>query len=322
MAGIHHHDRYAAHHDMTARFDQSPGGRVEPAAQRYDARGPGRHPGPAPGCSTAPPAAGQAGEGFTNLEDGDRRQQVIEQLARALELLRQAYDTYVVVAGDTLSGIAARHGTTWQELYELNRDVVGDDPDRIEVGMELRLPPGAYVPVVDGTQYAPPIIGSNGAPTAGPAPAPDPGTGSSTGGATGVSQDQVDAARAANVSTDGLVPQSLRNLERANQYGLRLTGGVGGWNEWHMDGSSIDVGNYDGRGFVETPEMRAFADEMYELGRSGATGPDGGLLVTHVVYAGMKAGASTGWQWVPVSQPDDITQGHWDHVHVETDSFV
>ena len=72
----------------------------------------------------------------------------------------------------------------------------------------------------------------------------------------------------------------------------------------------------------ETPEMRAYADEMYELGKAGITGPDGGLLVTHVVYAGMKAGASTNWEWIPVSQPNDITQGHWNHVHVETDSWT
>lgn len=140
---------------------------------------------------------------------------------------------------------------------------------------------------------------------------------------TGVGPAAQQAARDQSVSADGIVPQARRNLERAWQWGLHLTGGVGIWNEWHADGSSVDVSNYANGGIgSETPEMRAYANEMYELGRAGVTGADGGLLVTHVVYAGMKAGASTGWQWVPVSQPDDITQGHWDHVHVETDSWV
>lgn len=32
--------------------------------------------------------------------------------------------TYPVVSGDTLSGIASRFGTTWQNLYDLNRNII------------------------------------------------------------------------------------------------------------------------------------------------------------------------------------------------------
>jgi len=46
---------------------------------------------------------------------------------------------YVVARGDTLSGIAARLGTSWQALFALNRDVVAD-PDLIYPGQRLRLP--------------------------------------------------------------------------------------------------------------------------------------------------------------------------------------
>lgn len=46
---------------------------------------------------------------------------------------------YVVQPGDTLSGIAARHGLAWPRLFELNRDVV-EDPDMIFPGESLRLP--------------------------------------------------------------------------------------------------------------------------------------------------------------------------------------
>ncbi|NEC50319.1 LysM peptidoglycan-binding domain-containing protein [Actinospica acidiphila] len=43
----------------------------------------------------------------------------------------------IVRPGDTLSGIAARHGTDWQRLYAANRDVIGDDPDVIVPGQRL-----------------------------------------------------------------------------------------------------------------------------------------------------------------------------------------
>lgn len=44
--------------------------------------------------------------------------------------------TYEVVSGDTLSEIAAAHGTTWQDLHEANRDQI-DDPDLIFPGQVL-----------------------------------------------------------------------------------------------------------------------------------------------------------------------------------------
>ena len=47
---------------------------------------------------------------------------------------------HVVQAGDTLGAIASRYGTTVAELVELN---ALDDPDRLSIGQELRLPPQA-----------------------------------------------------------------------------------------------------------------------------------------------------------------------------------
>ncbi|MDH6627407.1 LysM repeat protein [Streptomyces sp. LBL] len=44
---------------------------------------------------------------------------------------------YTVRAGDTLSGIAARHGTTWQRLYAVNQAAIGGDPDVIVPGQRL-----------------------------------------------------------------------------------------------------------------------------------------------------------------------------------------
>jgi LysM repeat protein len=46
---------------------------------------------------------------------------------------------YTVREGDTLSKIAAAHGTTWQRLYATNKAVIGDDPDLIVPGQQLEL---------------------------------------------------------------------------------------------------------------------------------------------------------------------------------------
>ncbi|MFD3381935.1 MULTISPECIES: transglycosylase family protein [unclassified Streptomyces] len=44
---------------------------------------------------------------------------------------------YTVRSGDTLSTIAARHGTTWQRLYAANKATIGGDPDVIVPGQRL-----------------------------------------------------------------------------------------------------------------------------------------------------------------------------------------
>ena len=51
--------------------------------------------------------------------------------------------SYTVQKGDTLSHIAQKHygkASQWHAIYEANRDVIGDNPDRILPGQVLRLP--------------------------------------------------------------------------------------------------------------------------------------------------------------------------------------
>ncbi|MFJ4526461.1 transglycosylase family protein [Streptomyces sp. NPDC088810] len=50
-----------------------------------------------------------------------------------------SHGDYTVREGDTLSTIAARHGTTWQRIYAANKAVIGDDPDLIVPGQRLAL---------------------------------------------------------------------------------------------------------------------------------------------------------------------------------------
>ncbi len=47
--------------------------------------------------------------------------------------------TYVVQSGDTLGGIAAKFGTTWQVLHRANAHIIAD-PNIIEIGWELEIP--------------------------------------------------------------------------------------------------------------------------------------------------------------------------------------
>ncbi|QES40778.1 transglycosylase [Streptomyces venezuelae] len=53
--------------------------------------------------------------------------------------LRGTSGSYTVRPGDTLSVIAARHGTDWRWVYAANRQVIGGDPDMIVPGQRLSL---------------------------------------------------------------------------------------------------------------------------------------------------------------------------------------
>ncbi|CAM5404861.1 LysM peptidoglycan-binding domain-containing protein OS=Streptomyces alboniger OX=132473 GN=CP975_32365 PE=4 SV=1 [Streptomyces alboniger] len=52
--------------------------------------------------------------------------------------------TYVVVAGDSLSGIAEKHSVSggWESLYKNNRGILGDNPALIHPGLKLTLGEG------------------------------------------------------------------------------------------------------------------------------------------------------------------------------------
>jgi nucleoid-associated protein YgaU len=52
---------------------------------------------------------------------------------------------HVVQSGETLSGLAKKYygdpgREKWMAIYEANKEVIGDDPDMIQVGMELEIP--------------------------------------------------------------------------------------------------------------------------------------------------------------------------------------
>ncbi len=85
--------------------------------------------------------------------------------------------TYTVKPGDSLWAIAARtlgRGDRWQELYDLNRPVIGKSPSAVRPGMVLRLPGGrASVPAAAALPKLPGDtleLSRPGGPAAAPAP--------------------------------------------------------------------------------------------------------------------------------------------------------
>jgi nucleoid-associated protein YgaU len=55
-----------------------------------------------------------------------------------------AGDTYEVQSGDTLLTIAEQKygdGAQWRRIYDANKDAIGSDPDKLKIGMQLKIPP-------------------------------------------------------------------------------------------------------------------------------------------------------------------------------------
>ena len=46
-------------------------------------------------------------------------------------------NTYIVEKDDTLINIAKKYNINWKDLYEKNKDIIGDNPDLIKPGMKL-----------------------------------------------------------------------------------------------------------------------------------------------------------------------------------------
>lgn len=83
-----------------------------------------------------------------------------------LTIMKKAND-YRVAKGDTLSGIAAKHGTTWQQLARLNNL---NNPHRLAIGQRIRLRPQPPAQTPAPRPVAQPVP-RGGRPTPRPVPA-------------------------------------------------------------------------------------------------------------------------------------------------------
>jgi nucleoid-associated protein YgaU len=51
---------------------------------------------------------------------------------------------YEVQSGDTLLTISEQEygdATQWRKIYDANKDTIGADPDKLKIGMKLKIPP-------------------------------------------------------------------------------------------------------------------------------------------------------------------------------------
>lgn len=89
--------------------------------------------------------------GLGTDEEGMKKD--IELFANALKAkIQTAKSTYVVVKGDCLWNITKDYvgdGSRWPELYQINSDIVGDNPDLIHPDVKLRVPPAWITGLVD-----------------------------------------------------------------------------------------------------------------------------------------------------------------------------
>ena len=85
-------------------------------------------------------------EGKLRKEELDKGRAEI--LKKQQEMLKEqaekkAVKKHVVVSGDTLSGIAKKYyndAGKYLAIYEANKEIIGDNPDLIQPGMELIIP--------------------------------------------------------------------------------------------------------------------------------------------------------------------------------------
>jgi 5'-nucleotidase/UDP-sugar diphosphatase len=64
--------------------------------------------------------------------------------AATATVVEAAGDSYEVQSGDTLATIAQQFygdGTQWRRIYDANKDAIGADPDKLKLGMMLKIPP-------------------------------------------------------------------------------------------------------------------------------------------------------------------------------------
>jgi len=115
----------AAHHEAQRKMQEALRRREQEEAAKAAAAKPAAAPAPA-GAAAAPAAA---------------KPQAVPVAAPAAA----DGETYTVQKGDSLSKIAKHHlgdANAWRKIYEANKAVIGDNPDKIFPGQKLKLPGG------------------------------------------------------------------------------------------------------------------------------------------------------------------------------------
>ncbi len=95
--------------------------------------------GSAPAASSPGPASGRAGNAAPAVRPSKAKASAAKASARSSGHTSRGTSRgdHTVRSGDTLSGIAARYGTTWQRIHSANKAVIGGDPGMIVPGQQL-----------------------------------------------------------------------------------------------------------------------------------------------------------------------------------------
>ncbi|WP_448638860.1 LysM peptidoglycan-binding domain-containing protein [Geodermatophilus sp. URMC 63] len=125
---------YAARADLATKAQQ-----IAVGEKTLDAQGPGAWPTCGKALNPSAPEAGAAPAAAPAPAPAAAPAPAEREPVAASRADRPAGGSYTVAAGDTLSTIAAAHGTTWEALFDLNQGTVSD-ADQIFVGQVLQLP--------------------------------------------------------------------------------------------------------------------------------------------------------------------------------------
>lgn len=188
---------------------------------------------------------------------------------------------YTVRAGDTLNRIAARHGTTWQQLHALNREVIGANPNVLRVGQRLVLS-GEAVPAA--APSAVPERASRGSDRSAPAPAPAHGAA---------------APSSAYGAWDPHVRPAVQEI--AERFGVSTV--VTRPGHTPTQGRAADF-------MVYTDRAKGDAVAQYVIDNAARLG------VESVIWRQRIAGPWTGWAWRAMEDRGSATANHMDHPHV------
>ncbi|MFF2375467.1 transglycosylase family protein [Streptomyces xiamenensis] len=169
---------YAARADQATKDQQ-----IAVAEKVLDGQGPGAWP----TCSEragltrggdAPRISPDGGAGEQVAERAEERAEPAPQVhtQAAGQVRTETADPYEVVRGDTLSAIARSHEVTggWQSLYDLNREVIGGNPDLIHPGQRLSLAGGGATEAPERARETPPEQAAEPEPAPAPTPEPEP----------------------------------------------------------------------------------------------------------------------------------------------------
>jgi len=157
---------------------------------------------------------------------------------------------YTVQPGDTLSGIAASNGTTWQAVYAANQGVIGGDPNLLYAGEQLTLAGSGA-----GQSTASSVGGSSGGSSSSSAGSSSGGSAGSSGGATGNIPSSYFSCVHYRESTDGQASN--------NQFGIMPST----WSAYGFSGSP-DTASY-------SEQVAAFQTIYASVGTSGWSPYDG-----------------------------------------------